>query len=190
MTRQVHRENSLRHPETVPAVSEGGPKTPPSAERCPAPCFRARTAVVCPEALEQVKRHMPVLRRTVGKLVSRKMVDTYRNENVFVNVEWRGNALGKHVGDVVVGVGAVVEQRAERPLPLLRLQGSMCVRNIVKKTFELDLPDAVELGTQHKCLVEKTLDDVGTLEETDFRVVIRPNLAAGCVELHPVGAVG
>src|SRR6266849_383295 len=87
-------------------------------------------------------------------------------------------------------VGPEALEQVKRHLPVLRLQGSMCVRNIVKKTFERDLPDAVELGTQHKCLVEKTLDDVGTLEETDFRVVIRPNLAAGCVELHPVGAIG
>ena len=33
------------------------------------------------------------------------VVDTHRNIDVLVDVEWRGQTLGKHINDVVVRIG-------------------------------------------------------------------------------------
>jgi len=47
------------------------------------------------------------------------MIEAIGNNDVFVDVERRHDSLVKHVDDVVIGIGTIVEFGAERALPFL-----------------------------------------------------------------------
>ena len=74
-----------------------------------------------------------------------KMVQTVRNKHVLVNVKGRCDSLSKHVGDIVVGITAVVEFRAESALPLLCLHDIVSVWSLENESLELQLAYATDL---------------------------------------------
>ena len=76
-----------------------------------------------------------------------KMVQTVRDKHVLVNVKGRCNSLSKYVGDIVVGITAVVELSAESALPLLSLHDVVSVWSVENESLELQLADPADLGS-------------------------------------------
>src|SRR6266852_4215292 len=75
--------------------------------------------------------------RTVGPAVCGPAVQTIGDDHILVDVERLGNTLGEHIGDVVIGVGAVMKYGPERPLPFLGLQHAVGVGRVEKETFKV-----------------------------------------------------
>src|SRR5215471_13879007 len=95
------------------------------------------SVVVSPKALENVPDKFLAPVRAVGELVTVEMIEAGRNENVLEDIERCAQPLDEVVGQIIIGVGTVVEKRAERALPLLGLQQTVSIRLIVKKTFKV-----------------------------------------------------
>jgi len=74
--------------------------------------------------------------------MSRKVVQTTRNEYILVYIERRRDPLHKHMCDVVVSVRPTVELSPESPLPLLGLRNIVSVGRVKDKSLELELADA------------------------------------------------
>ena len=70
------------------------------------------------------------------------MVQAGRNEDVFVDIERRRDALDEDVVEVIIGVGPIMKVRAKRGLPLLRLTDTMRIRRVKEEGFKLQLADS------------------------------------------------
>ena len=86
--------------------------------------------VVGSKSLKEAPGEAAVLGRAVGQLVTVPAVVSGRNEDVLVEVEQGEDALGKDVGDVVISIGAVVEDGAKGGLPLLSLENTAGVGSV------------------------------------------------------------
>src|SRR5262249_13261373 len=84
--------------------------------------FVKASVVVASKSLEEVEDETAGLGCSVGELMPSPVVFANGNEDVLVDVEWFGEALGEDINDVVVAVGAIVELYAKGILPLLCLQ--------------------------------------------------------------------
>ena len=59
-----------------------------------------------------------------------KFIQAVRNKHVLVNVKWRRDSLHKHVYEIGVSVGAIVEIGVESAEPFLRLHDVMSVGRV------------------------------------------------------------
>src|SRR5258708_3458773 len=103
----------------------------------------------------------------------RKMIETIRNEHVFVDVKRRRDSLGKYVSDVIVGVGAVIEFRPIGSLPLLCLHCTLSIRRMENKTLELHLPDTLDCRSGFESHIPVGLVGIGEFNEPHFRIEVR-----------------
>ncbi len=76
--------------------------------------------------------------------MSREVVQTILNKNIFVDIQWRSDPLRKHVRNVIVGIRPVVKLRPESSLPFLSLHHVVRVRRVKHESFKLQLADARE----------------------------------------------
>src|SRR6266851_5520413 len=144
--RQHHGKVSIcqRQSKSVPGLRSGDRKlrgwTIVSAHaefiQCP--------SVIPTKSFKKVVSKPSLFPRPVGKLMPREMIETIRNEHVFVNVKGCCDSLRKHICDVIIGVGAVIEFRSIRSLPLLCLHCALSVRRMENKTLELHFPDSLD----------------------------------------------
>src|SRR5229473_1337400 len=151
------------------------------------PEFVQSSVVVTPETLENPHRQPAILRRAVGELVPGPVVNAHWNIDVFVNVEVCGEPLGKHVNDVVVGVGAVVKIRPKSGLPFLCLNKAVRIRSVEDETFELHFPEPREFWPRFESGVRKIADAVGTLKKADLRVEVGADFSVFRFKVEPVG---
>src|SRR5713226_1164020 len=149
--------------------------------------FVQSSVVVTPEALEKPHRQPAILRRAVGELVPGPVVNAHWNIDVFVNVEGRDEPLGKHVNDVVVGVGAVVKIRPKSGLPFLCLSKAVRIRSVEDETLELQFPETRKFWPSLESGVSKIADAVGTLKKADLRVEVGADLSVFRFKVEPVG---
>src|ERR1700739_2428267 len=93
---------------------------------------------------QNVHHHPPVLGRSVCELMAGPMVLTHWDEDVFVDVERRSQALSKHVHDVIVAICAVVEFDANRVLPFLRFENIIRVRSVKNEALKIEFPHTTQ----------------------------------------------
>jgi len=79
-----------------------------------------------------------------------KFVQTIWNKHFLVNVKWRRDPLRKHVYDIVVSVGAIVEIDPESALPFLRLHDVVSVGRVKNESLELHLAHTIDLGSDFR----------------------------------------
>src|SRR5690348_16081650 len=120
----------------------------------------------------------------------REMIEAVGNKNILVDMKGRGDSLGEHIDDVIVGVRTIVEFGSERVLPLLRRYLARRIRRVKDKSLELELPDARNARPYLEGQVSVRFVGIGTLDETDLRVEVRPGLPAFNDSFDPVRAVG
>ncbi len=120
--------------------------------------------------------------------MSGPVVDTHWNVDIFVDVEWGGEPLGKYVDDVVVGVGAVVKIGPKGGLPFLRLDGMMSVRSVKDETLKLQFSDTRDGRTNFERGIRKIADTVGAFEKSNLWVEVGADLPVFRRQVEPVGA--
>src|ERR1051325_2160629 len=103
------------------------------------------------------------------------MIQTNRNDDVLVNVERRTDPLRKYIRDIVVGVGPVVDLRAESPLPLLRLHHIVGVWRMKNEPLELQFADATEFRPCFESRISIFTVRIRSFDESQFGVKIGPN---------------
>ena len=75
-----------------------------------------------------------------------EMIQTVRNENIFVNVKRRGDPLRENIGYVVIGVCPVMEFSAECALPFLCGNFVARIGCMENETLKLQLTDGRNRG--------------------------------------------
>src|SRR5260370_8252762 len=118
-----------------------------------------------------------MLRRGVGEVVPGPVVNAHWNIDVLIDVEGRGEPLGKHINDVVVRVGAVVKVGPKRGLPFLCLNKAVRIRSMEDETLELQFPETRKFWPSLESGVSKIAAAVGTLKKADLRVQPLPDLS-------------
>src|SRR5262249_22186804 len=99
----------------------------------------------------------------------------------------RNQTLGENVHDVIIGIGPIVELRAKRVLPLLRLKhmfGVWCMKN---EAFKLNLAQPRRLWTCLNGPVQVIADAILSFNESYFRIKVRTDLATPRDQFKPVG---
>src|SRR3989442_15886411 len=107
-------------------------------------------AIIAAEAFEEIVSEPAILARPVGQFIAGKFVQTILNKHVLVNVKWRRDPLRKHVYDIDVSVGAIVEIGVESALPVLRLHDVVSVGRVKNESLELHLAHTIDLGFDFK----------------------------------------
>src|ERR1700756_1129504 len=104
-------------------------------------------------------------------------------------MQWRRNKLGEHVNDVVVRVGAVVEVGAESVLPFLCRDLAPRIRSMENESLELQLANALNLGSDFESHVSVSFIGIGPFNETYFGVEVCPDLSTLGNSVEPVRSV-
>src|SRR5437868_15433654 len=133
--------------------------------------------VVGSKPLKEAQDPAAILSRAIRQLVSRPVIETIGNNDVFVNIERREDSLGEHIHDVVIGIGTIVEFGAERTLPFLGLQDAMSIRGMKNEALEVELPDASNLRSRLQSEISVVTDTISAFKKTDLGIEIRTDLA-------------
>src|SRR5512146_401350 len=190
---QVAEENgevSLRQAKAVPLLAQADRKMLAGAISAAQTGLIQASIIVAAEALISIPGEAAVLRRAIGKLVAAPAVIARRNINILVQIERRSNALGKVVNDVIVGIGAVVEQGTEGRLPLLGLEHAAGVGGMEEKTFKIELAYAADAGPRFEIAVYVLRNAVIALQEADLGIEVAANLVFLGHEVEQVAAEG
>ena len=107
-----------------------------------------------------------------------EVIQTVGNKHTLVDVKGRGNPLREHVRDIVVGVGPVIEFRAERALPFLRGDFVARIGSMENETLELQLTDGRNLGPDLESQISIRFVGIGSFNETNLRVEIGPSFSS------------
>src|SRR5438445_3808008 len=118
-----------------------------------------------------------------------EMIEAIRDEHVLVDVKRRRDSLRKHICDVIIGVGAVIEFRSIGPLPLLCLHNALRVRRMKNKTLELHLSDSLDCRSDFKREIPVGLVRIREFNESHLRIEIRSDFSAFEFSLYPIRAI-
>src|ERR1700687_798166 len=176
-----------RQAKTVPLWSRAEGKSFVCAIPGAHPEFVQPSVVVIPEALEKLHRQPAILRRAVRKLMPGPVVDTHRNIDILVDIEWCCEPLGKHVNDVVVGIRTVVKLAPKCGLPFLRLDDAVRIWGMEDEALELKFPHIPELRTGFERGVGKVADAIGALKKPNLWVEVGTDLPVFRLKVEPVG---
>src|ERR1700746_1427310 len=105
------------------------------------------------------------------------MVLTHWDEDVFVDIERRGQTLSKNVHDVIIAIRPVVEPDANRVLPFLRFENMIRVRSVKNKALKIEFAHPTQFRPGLEVHISIVADAVITFEKSDFRIEIGANLA-------------
>src|SRR5215469_6328333 len=113
------------------------------------------------------------------------MVLTYRDEDVFVNVERSGQPLRKHVHDVVIAIGTIIEFDAKCVLPFLGLQNMIRVRGVKNEALEIEFAHTTQFRPRLEGHIGIVADAVIAFEKSDFGIEIGADLTVLAKDLEP-----
>src|SRR5262249_15234730 len=99
--------------------------------------FVQMPVVVAAKPLKEAQDQATILCGAIRQLMSGPVVEATGNNHVFVDVERRNDALGKHVHDVVICIGTTVEFSAERSLPFLGLQNAVRIWSMKQEALKV-----------------------------------------------------
>src|SRR5262249_11139766 len=99
--------------------------------------FVELAVIVGAKALEEAIDETLTLIRTVGELMAVEMINPSRDHHVLEDIERRREPLNEIIKKIIVGVRAIVKERAEGGLPFLSLQYAVGVRLAGVKTEEV-----------------------------------------------------
>src|SRR5258708_4364853 len=143
--------------------------------------------VVRPKASMKTERRPPVLRSPVCELMSGPIVNTHRNVDVPVDVEWPGESLGKYIHKVIVGVRPVVKHSAKRCLPLLGLNRPTRVGSMKYEALKIHLPEIGSPRANLEGRIHVIANAVRSLQEADFRIEVATDFSVAGDQFKPVG---
>src|SRR5205814_621480 len=110
-------------------------------------------------------------------------------EHIPEDIKRRRQTLNEVIDQIVVGIGAVVKERAKRGLPLLRLQNSMSVQLARVEPFKVQLADRTGLRTRRDLEIIEVRDQVRPVDEPGFRIEVGLNRRVTPLRLNQVAVV-
>jgi len=147
------------------------------------------SVVVTAETLKKTVREAFVLWGSVGELMTREVVNTNGDEDVLVDMKRRREPLRKHVHDVVIGIGPVVELGAEGVLPFLCGDVALRIRGVEDEAFELQFSDTSDLRPHFEREVAIRFVGIGPFNEPYFWIEVWPNLSPFHNSVQPVRSI-
>src|SRR6266498_2820959 len=118
-----------------------------------------------------------------------EVIDSRRNHYVLEDVEGRIQSLNEIVEKIVIRVSAVMKVGAERGLPLLSLQDPARIDVPAVESFEVIFANAPVFRTRRKLCIDRVSDDIGAIDETNFRIEIWPDSVLKKLKLHQVAVI-
>src|SRR6478672_5777592 len=137
-----------------------------------------RAVIVSAKALKEAVKHAFAAVGPVSELVAVEVIDSGRNEDILEDVEWSRQALDEVIEQVVVGIGAVVEQGPKRDLPFLSLQDAFGIRLPAIESQEIVLAYRSALWARRELQFCKIRYEIGPIDESDFGIKVGLYLGA------------
>src|SRR5882724_1676285 len=117
-----------RQSKSIPGLGSGDRELRSGPIIGPHTKFIQSPSVITTKAFEEIVGKPPVLPGSVRDLMAGEVIQTVRNKDIFVDVKRTCDSLCKHIGDIIVGVCAVLEFGSKSSLPLLGLHSTLSVR--------------------------------------------------------------
>jgi hypothetical protein len=105
------------------------------------------------------------------------VINSWRDPQILVDIEWIGETLRKCVHNVIVRVGAIVELCPKRRLPFLGLHAPARIRIVNNEALEIEFPQLHHLRTHFEIRIREIANAIRPLQETDGRIEIRSNFS-------------